>query len=132
MSLSIKDLHEKYSIKDLYQFTLGDNNIEGVFGYKVPKQCEYIDIEYSFPKEKRHDAMTDALKKSKDPDPTKYATNIENFLKKNQSLGGLFSKSKKETVTDLIIKKSLQTPGPGKYLETSETSKNRMFFGKFE
>ena len=132
----MRDLHEKYPIKELYQITQGEKHTPGMFGYTVPKTYDYNynDLTHAFSKEKRHDATTNALKRCKDPDPTKYAPDMKISSQKNwKSIGALFSKSKKFTIIDEAMKLSLQTPGPGKYLEEVKgEEKNKVALGKFE
>jgi hypothetical protein len=133
MSQSIKNLHEKFSIKEMYNMTEGDRNVWGIYGYTVPKTYAYTDIEHLFPKEKRQDATSRALKRASEPDPTKYSPTMEALTKSQKVLGGLFSKSKKESMTEEAIKQSKKTPGPGKYLEEPNPKLKKNFtLGKFE
>lgn len=133
MSQSVRTLHEKFPIKETYQMTQGDKGLWGVFGYQVPKTYDYTyhDIEHQFPKEKRTDAMMLAEKRSKEPDPSKYAP--ETISKKSwKGPNALFSKSKKFSIIDEAMKLSARVPGPGKYIEEPKDLKKTATMGKFE
>ena len=135
MSQSVRDLHQKFSIREVYEFSRANRNPLCVFGYTVPKTYDYNyhEIEYSYPKEKRHDALYDAKKRSKDPDPGKYIPDLATSLKKNwKSIGALFDKAKRETHIDQAIKLSKKTPGPGTYLEQGKKDLEKIPMGKFE
>ena len=134
MSKSVRNLHDKFPISEIYQLSQGERGAPGMLGYQVPKTYDYNyhDIAYLFPKEKRHDATTDAKKRSKDPDPTKYAPDMQTASKKEwKSIGALFGKAKRETHIEQVMRLSKDTPGPGMYLEEAR-SFSPPPMGKFE
>lgn len=136
MNQSSRQLHEKFTLNEVYQITEGDRNTIGIFGYKGPKTYDYTysSTEISFPKTKKSDLTLEASKRAKDPDPTTYAGDFDQNMKKSwKSIGARFSKAKKESLIDEVMKQSARVPGPGKYEDIKiKTLLKTSSFGKFE
>jgi hypothetical protein len=124
MTQSLKDLRsfsnrqDGLSLKDQYKMIRGIKADWGIDGYIIPKTNLYLKKDHKFPKEKRTDAMTIAMKRSQEPDPSKYSPDFQTTLKTNWVKSyGKFLTAKKKTIIDDVMKQSKTLPGPGDYFK---------------
>jgi hypothetical protein len=111
-------LRPSYSVRELYDISRGRREEWGINGYHVPKTIQYLRKPFLFPKEKRKDAFSEALKREKWPDPAKHSPDQEKYFKTAWlSKGGRIPKGPKKTIIDEIMKKSKDLPGPCSYFK---------------
>ncbi|OMJ66771.1 hypothetical protein SteCoe_36276 [Stentor coeruleus] len=114
-----KQSMQKYqSVRELYEISRGRREEWGINGYHVPKTTQYFKKSYHFPKEKRSDDYTKALKRKDWPDPTKHSPNYKDELDRewlNKGVG--MPKGPKTTLIDQIMKEGKKFPGPCEYFK---------------
>jgi len=124
------------SVQEMYQLTHLEQSEWGVEGYIAPKNHIYINKEHKFPTDKRKDALDEALKRSKDPDPTKYAETKEQILKRYwEKPNGKFLNGKRKTDIDEMVKRSKSVPAPGHYFKDAKKVSDKVKeipLGKFD
>ena len=138
MSKSVRELRKDsfrvqakyYDIKEQYEMARGKKADWGIGGYSVPKTVQYLDHNHKFPVDKRKDVMTEAMKRSNEPDPAKYSPDMKTNLERNWlSASGKFLSSKKITIIDELMAKSNKELGPGKYLKEPKKIEKKDNFG---
>lgn len=118
-------LRQSNSVRELYDISRGRREEWGIDGYHVPKTLQYLQKPFIFPKEKRKDSFTDALKREKWPDPTTHSPDFEKQFKTAWlSKGGKIPKGNRLTIIDEIMKSSKKLPGPCTYFK--EPAKNKV------
>ena len=114
-----KQTMQKYqSVRELYEISRGRREEWGIGGYHVPKTTQYFKKSYNFPKEKRSDDYTKALKRKDWPDPTKYSPDYKAEIEKaKHNNGGGILKGPRTTIIDQVMKESKKFPGPCEYFK---------------
>ncbi|OMJ86464.1 hypothetical protein SteCoe_12045 [Stentor coeruleus] len=106
------------SVRELYEISRGRREEWGIGGYQAPKTTQYFKKSYHFPKEKRTDDYTKALKRKDWPDPTKHSPDYKAELDREWlNKGGKIPKGQKTTVIDQVMKESKKFPGPCEYFK---------------
>lgn len=121
MSHAIPDAPRAISVQEVYQLTHNAGTEFGIEGYTCPKNVNYVTREHKIPTDKRKDALSDAQKKAKDPDPTKYAETKEQNLKRHwEKPYGKFLNGKRKTEIDEMVKRCKSVPAPGHYFKENK------------
>ena len=104
---------------EMFQLT-SKKDPNGIEGYRVAKTLNYYRNDFTFPKSKRSDPISEAKSRAKEPDPTAYSETPEIATKRYwKKPNGKFFKAKRLTIIDDIRKKASGTPGPGEYYRSS-------------
>lgn len=110
-------IRKQLPIPEIYQIHKGNSGDWGIEGYEISKRPQLLVIKESqFPKDKKVDMISLAMKRSKDPDCSKYSPTIEQLSNRYwKPNNGRFPKAQKKTYLDDSIKQGPKTPGPGTY-----------------
>jgi len=104
------------TLKESYYLYRGSSNLFCLQGYSPPRTQLYKGKSVALQKGKKCDLFPAIKSKGRDPSPVDYADGQEKWLKSTWSkASGRFLPSKRETMTEKIIKASLNSPGPGTY-----------------
>lgn len=118
-------------MKDSYYLYRGTSNLFCIQGYSPPKTQLANGMSIALQSAKKCDLFPAIGSKSRDPSPSHYADGPKKWLKSTWNKPtGKFLPTKRETMTERVIKASINTPGPGTYSPTTKKVSNK--FGKFE
>ena len=123
-------------IPEMYNVTRKIGKEGDLKGYKVPETVSFLQRSHKFPVEKKKDMIYQISKRAKDPDCTMYSPTNEKLQKTYWSpKNGRFTKDRRMTITEEVMKSSSKIPGPSDYQQVPKgksSSLPRALLGKFE